>query len=197
MSTGTVGNTAWTQQGWDAPGSGFAAASQFTMPADGWITTLHGYFDSTSGSGNGWLCVWRASDGALLASNGPFATNVGSLAAGGQTSYSKTLVTPLFVASGTNIYIGFYCDQGLVWSSGTGGTSKIDSEGGSGPTSFTPGASPIGVIEAYADYATGNGKVFRSSSWVIGPVAAERSGNPSKGLAKVYRSGVWTAPALG
>lgn len=149
----TVGNTSATTAGWNSPGSGYAAASAFTMPGvGGYLNTLHGYFDAISGSGaHGWCCVWDNS-GNLIASVDVGVINNGSASAGGQQYWSGS-VGSVWVAGGASIWIGFYCNQGLVYSSGSGGGSDQKSMGSGGPGSFAGhSASPVGVALAYADY---------------------------------------------
>lgn len=194
VSIQTCGNTSWSQSGWATPGSGFAAASAFTWPSSGgFAKTFHGFFDTISGSGaHGWGCVWNQSTGALIVSRDIGIINNGSASAGGQQNWVSDFNNPnTYIAPSLGVYVGFYCNQGLAFSSGTGGTSVVKSMGGSGPGSISGASgSGIGVVESYIDLFSGNVYVMRAGVWQQGPARVMRSGVMQAGLAYVMRAGV-------
>lgn len=193
VSLQQCGNQSWTQQGFSTPGSGFAAASAFTWPSSGgFAQTFHGYFDASGGSGaHGWGCIWNQSTGALIVSKDIGVINNGSGSAGGQQTWVSSFGNPnTYIAPSVPVWVGFYCNQGLVFSSGTGGSSRIKSMGGSGPGSFSGNIdSTIGVIESYIDLYSGNVYVMRSGTWQQAPARVDRSGIMQAGLAYVMRGG--------
>jgi hypothetical protein len=162
------GDSTTPTAGYDYPGTtGYAAASQFTMPAEGGlITELHGYFDAVSGSPQGWVCMW-SSGGTLLASQSVGNLNDGTVVAGGQQWYGAILSTPYYLAGGTTVWLGFVSAGSLVFSSETGGSSNY--KGMTSPGSFSGSSSTgIGTVGAYAVYTPGNAYTWNGSSWVAG-----------------------------
>src|SRR5258706_196084 len=135
----TLGNSAL--------GSGFfqfginvqnAAWSVYTMPAGGGlITDITAYFDvETAGPATCFVCVWDGSTGALLASKSIASVPNGSNSAGGQASHTGTLATPIFVAGGATIAIGFWCPQanGFVCTTSTAApNAQAGTQAGGGP----------------------------------------------------------------
>lgn len=159
-----------------------AAAIQATMPSPGGtITALHAHFRAfDSGSHTAWLCVWN-SGGTLLAS---VAVSVG----GGQQLYSANLASPIFVAGGTVLYIGFVIGSiGYTVEYDSTGTSYNGSNATSPPGNISFGSSGFGTIEAYADYVLGmyvNTGTPAVPVWTPAPVTVN-TGTPA--------APVWTA----
>lgn len=186
-----VGNATNTPNvGWYLSGPGGAAASKFTMPTPGGlITDLHGYFNTHNGSGaHGWLCVWDGGNGALLIASNAFIVNNSNAAPGQQQWWHQSLSNPVFIAGGRSLWIGFHCDQDLVFSSGSGGSSNVKLMGTGGPGSFGgSGGSGIGIVGAYAEYTPSGCHVQRGSSKVVGVVHVQRGAGKVLGVVHVQR----------
>lgn len=171
----TLGNSATPSSGFDFPGNGYAAATSYTMPAGGGVVTaISGYFDAESAGQSGWLCVWDNS-GNLLVNSGSFGVNNKSgSGAGGQDWWTKS-ISNVYVPAGT-IWIGFYCNGGLVYSSESGGSSNVKSMGSGGPGNFGGSSSSgVGAAGAYITYTPGgvvrvNTGTPASPNWVLVPV---------------------------
>jgi hypothetical protein len=194
-----VGTNPGSWAGWDSPGTGFGFGSQYTMPSPGGlITNLHAFFDTIGGSGaQGWLCIWSDATGALLVNVGIGIISNGTAVAGGQQWWTSAVTPGVFIPGGTSIWIGGYCNQGTVFSSGVGGSSQIKSMGTSGPGSFSGHiSSGIGTAGAYADYTPGNLHLMRSSAWTTGDSGIMRVGSFGSGATGwVMRGGVWVQGA--
>jgi hypothetical protein len=149
--------------GWDWPGAQYAFAALYTSPAqDIYITTLHAYFDTVNGSGaHGYLCIWDGNDvvgNPLLAITPNFVVDNGSKSPGGQRWWVHSLSSPLFVPASSKLWLGAYCDQGLLFST-YGSTPKsfvkpmgttINPSFFNSPYRSNTGQGPPGV---YADYS--------------------------------------------
>jgi hypothetical protein len=148
----TLGNATTPAAGWKAEGSnGWSAASSYTMPPGGGVvTSITGYFDAATSGKTGYLCVWNNS-GTLLLQSSSFTLNVGSFSAGGQDWWTKS-ISNVYVPAGT-IWIGFYTNGNLVFSSEVGGSSDDQNFGTGGPGSFSGhGSSGIGTVGAQITY---------------------------------------------
>ena len=182
----TLGNSTTPTAGYDAPGSGYAAATTYTMPAGGGIvTSISGYFDATASGHSGWLCVWGTGN-TVLVSAGPFSVNAGSLSAGGQGWWTQS-VGNIYVPAGA-LNIGFYCNSNLVFSSESTGASAVCSMGTGGPGNWSGTSSGVGAVGAYITYTPGgiahvNTGTSASPVWTAGVVYVN-TGTPS--------SPVWT-----
>lgn len=168
-----------------------------TMPADGTISSVSCFVGGDGGSVNAQFAIWRQSDGALLASTSTFSLGSGSRSSGGQSWVTQSLSSPLFVANGTGIYIGWYRDPsgGAVWSMLTAGSFLKRTETGSLGSFTSPTTDSGGQLGAYATYTTGpppvrNLKVAPAGSWVD-PGAIEQTGAAVTAV-KVSVSGTWT-----
>lgn len=190
----TVGNGTTPTAGWDWRGTPSEAATQYTMPTGGGVVThLHGYFDTYNGNGaRGWLCIWDSS-GNIIVSAGGFTINNGSQNGGGQQWWDAAC-TPTYIAGGTTIWIGFYAEQSLLFSTESGGVNSSQKTGlaNGGPSSFSGASSTgYGAVGAYADYTPGNAWVKRGGVWVGGQAYVKRSGVWQPATVYVKRSGVW------
>ena len=102
----TVGYTTTPTYGYFSEGSGIGnqVGCAFTMPSGGLITAISCYAATYANSETPNLCIWDSS-GNLLASVAASST----ISAGAPAWVSGTLATPLFVANGSTIYIGWSC----------------------------------------------------------------------------------------
>lgn len=156
----TVGNTATPAQGYYYD-SGVASCrgSRFTMPSPGgFISTLHAYFDAYNSSATGYVCLWNSS-GTLLASASVGTVPTAGASIGGQAWHQATLSSPVYVASGATIYIGFSLPQsaGAVWTwENAGGNVYYANSGSPGSLSTSATYSTTGPLGAYGDYTAGS-----------------------------------------
>lgn len=125
MSVHTLGNTT-------APSAGANDTSAYNeigptggpaMPADGWITTLFGYFGATSGS---------MSANLLLFDGSTYLANTTTFTAGGQTWQSGN-ITPYFFAAGSSPRVGFFVGASIHFSVYGTGTWQGEQTGGPPP----------------------------------------------------------------
>lgn len=189
----TLGNTTTPLSGWDNPGSGYGFATSFTTPSGGGIliSDIHAYFDTTSGSPTGYVCVWNNS-GTLLASASVGTLSVKTGGVGNPLDWHSASITPLYVGPSTAIWIGGYSTGSLLFNSESGGSSSVKSMGGSGPGSFASHTSSgIGGAGAYVDYTLAGGYVRRSSSWVAGEAVVRRSSAWTAAEVTARRSSAW------
>ena len=190
----TVGNTVTPTYGafWYDLNTDNASWYIITMPVNGYITELHAYFDGELGSGQGYCCLWNGNTGALLATVNVGTVPQGSNSAGGQAWHGGALTTPLYVAGGTTLAIGFWMSQsvGFVTSVNSTGTSYVGVQA-SAPGTATGPASGYGSFGAYAVYSQFGTFIRRSGAWANRTVKLFRSGTWVNATRKIFRSGAW------
>lgn len=166
------------------------------MPAGGGlITDVHAYWDAESAPGTGYVCIWNASSGALMASASVGTVGVSGNGWGAQHWHSATLGTPLWVAGGVGIAIGFWMPQtsGLTASVETGGSSFSGTQAGSPGTASGP-ATGVGALGAYADYLPLSAHILRGGVWTqcSGVDVLRSSAWGSLQELEIERSSAWT-----
>lgn len=169
-------------------------ATLFTMPSPGGlITDLNAYFSTeANGTATCWLMLWDGA-GNILA-DPAVSVAQGSNSLGGQAWHSAS-ITPVYVAAGASIFIGFSVPQhnGFVTSTESSGSSLWNTTA-SPPAGFTGNSSTgFHAIGAYADFTPLTARVRRSGVWVAtGSVFVRRSGVWTQATRlRVRRSGVW------
>jgi hypothetical protein len=194
----TVGNTStpghnWIEQGVNTPPNQMATA--FTMPSGGGlITNLHAYFALVAGgSATAWCCLWDAS-GNLLGSVAVSVPN-GTASVGGQQWNTGALSTPIYVAGGATIYLGFAVREsnGFYTTDESSGSSIWNTQS-SPPASLSGNTSSAhNALGAYADYTPVTAHLRRSGAWVTtGTIYVRRSGAwVQASTLQVRRSGAW------
>lgn len=142
--------------------------SKFTMPAGGgFLTDIHAYFSAQNNSATGFTCVWD-SGGNLLASVNVGTIGVGSDSIGAQAWRSGNLSSPVFVAGGATIYIGFSLPQsaGAVWTwENASGNVYYKNSGNPGSLSTSSTYSTTGPLGAYSNYTPGQWFAYDGASW--------------------------------
>ena len=189
----TLGNSTTPTFGFDQfTSTANQAAQLYTMPAGGGLITDVTFYGSGNGasSNTAYGCIWD-SGGTLLAQGAGVATTGGSGAGGGQAWHTDTLTSPLFVAGGTSIYIGWQRSTATTfdWSfAGDGATSVAYRTAGNTPSNFgTTVTVQNGSIGAYATYTPGGGKV--NTGTAVSPVWTPVTGKVNTGTSA---SPVWT-----
>ena len=125
-----------------------------SMPATGTIYSVSAYFGGDGASVTAQRLIWDSS-GNILAQTASFSAPSGSHSSGGQSLQTQNLSTPLYLASGTQVYIGFWRapSGGAVWSFNTAsGTWNDDTNTSGSPGSFTGLTSNTGQLQALATY---------------------------------------------
>lgn len=193
----TIGTTTtpahnWIEQGVNTPPN--QMASGFTMPASGGvITNLHAFFGLVAnGPDTAWCCLWDSGFNLL----GSVAVSVanGTASVGGQTWNTGALATPIYIAGGATIYIGFAVKEvdGFFTTDESSGSS-IWNTNASPPANIASTATPYNGLGAYADYLPVVVRVRRSGAWVVtGTVDVQRAGVRTQATqVAVRRSGAW------
>lgn len=199
---GTLGNSTtptWPTYGWIQQ-TQKAVAGLWTVPSPGIIITSVTFWASCDGATSDyiWGAIWDSSGNILAHGSGVLTTGgiTGTGHVGATQFYTDTLTSPLFVAAGTNIYIGWQPNSASH-------TTDWAYNGGSGPAavwataSGTPGnvtfsaQSPSGEVAAYCTYTPAGGYVMRSSVWTPGEVDVDRSSVETAAPVFVMRSSVW------
>lgn len=161
------------------------AAQLYTTPSAIIITSVSFY-----GSGNGassntaYGCVWDAS-GNLLGHGSGVSTTGGAGSGGGQAWHTDTLTAPLYVAAGTQLYIGWQRSTATTfdWSWAGDAAAVAYHTAGSTPSNFGSSATvQNGSIGAYATYSPAG--VWIAPSGTVEPPIAVWC-NPGSGPAKV------------
>jgi len=125
-----------------------------TMPATGTIYSVSAFFGGDGSAVNAQMVIW-SSAGSILAQSATFSAPSGSRSSGGQSLLTQNLATPLYLASGTQVFIGFWRapSGGAVWSFNTGsGTWNEDTNTSGSPGAFTGLSSNTGQLQAFATY---------------------------------------------
>jgi hypothetical protein len=126
-----------------------------TLPANAYITALWGYFGSTSGGAMSSALILLSNAGVVL-------TNTGAFNAYGQ-AWQGVGISPYYVASGTQVGVGWYVTAEVHFSVYSSGTWKGGSVGGvSNSSGFGTPGSPyrqggIGYYIAWIDALTVSG----------------------------------------
>lgn len=192
----TLGYTATPNYGYDSYQSTANQVAQlYTMPAPGGIITSVSFYGSGNGGSNNtaYGCIWNSS-GILLAQGSGVVTNGGSASAGGQAWHTDTLTASLWVAGGTQLYIGWERSTGTYfdWSFASDGAAVSYHTAASTPANFGSSlAVQNGSVGAYATYSPAGLKVRRSGAWVNKPVYIRRSGAWVQAKVYIRRSGAW------
>lgn len=193
-----VGNTStpghnWFEQGVSTPPN--QVATSFTMPSGGGlITNLHAYFSLVSGgSATAWCCLWDS--GHTLIANVPVSVPNGSASVGGQGWRTAALGTPVYVAGGATIYLGFSVSESNgFYSTDNGSGSSVWNTDATPPGNLSSlSSTPYNSIGAFADYLPVSIRVRRGGAWVqTGEVHVLRSGVQTQATRlAVRRSGAW------
>lgn len=203
----TLGKTtspSWPTFGW-IDTTAFTVAELYTMPAPGGIFRSVTFWAASHGAGSQKIFgVIMDSSGNLLA-RGPGVFTSGGVAVDGNVGssqwYTDTLQSPLFVAAGTQIYIGWCPNSSSVavdWAYNGNDHSpnaRWKNTGGGTPTgAFFSGhsqMSPAGAVAVYGTYDPAGGYVMRSGVWTPGEADDRRSGVNLAGASAVRRSGAW------
>lgn len=141
-------------------------AMLFTVPAGGGIFTSVSFWAATATSGNIWGVIWDSSGNVLA--NGPGVATTGGAShnpgpGGDGQFHTDTFASPLYIAGGTQIYIGWQNNDSVstFWAY-NGGDHSPDAEQRGGvtgsPASFSGHSteSPAGAVAAYATYTPGS-----------------------------------------
>lgn len=183
----TLGNSTTPTFGFDQfTSTANQAAQWYTVPSAIVISSVSFY-----GSGNGassntaYGCIW-SNTGVLLAQGSGVSTSGGSGSGGGQAWHTDTLTSPLYVAAGTQIYIGWQRSTATTfdWSFANDNATNVGYHtAGNTPSNFGAGASvQNGSIGAYATYSPA-GVWIEPAGVVKAPVAVWC--NPGSGPAHV------------
>lgn len=188
-NSSTPSGTSWFEEGVN---TGDQVATAFTMPSPGgFLTTLHAYAATFTGTATPELCVWDNS-GSLLAS----VAASSSVSAGAPAWVSGTLLgNGQFIAGGVTIYLGWTCPaaNGFYAAYNSGGSGRWN-EQSSPPGGLTGGSNVntwTGTLGTYADYTPAgiyvNTGTPASPVWTPAPVFIN-TGTPA--------SPVWTAAPM-
>lgn len=159
-----------------------------TMPENGRITNIACYCWTDGVALR--LCIWRASDGALLAATGDIPNP-------GVEGWKSSGIGPLDVAGGTQLIIGWWRGPTGTgyWRRHTTGGHRTHDTSSTAPTTFVTTETLSGDLGAYITYTTGTVMVRRSGGWTarVNP-RVRRSGTWVEAPARVRRSGTWVTP---
>ena len=129
-----------------------------TMPAGGpWeISRLGAWLAGVNASAGYRLVVWSAA-GSVLGQSALLSVAGQPFALGNNTKAEANLVTPVEVAGGQQVYVGFARDPADSVQFGTRSGSRLDKTSSSWPVSIAGGSSVSGAIGAWiADYHDAN-----------------------------------------
>jgi hypothetical protein len=200
---GTLGKTTtptWPTFGWIQQSQKAVAIAE-TVPSPGAVFTSVTFWASCDGGTADyiWGCIWDSSGNILRYGSGVLTTGgiTGSGHVGATQWYTDTLSSPLFVASGTSILIGWQPNSSTHttdWAYNGGDHSPnavwSTASGTPGNHTFTT-QSPNGAVAVYATYTPAGGYVSRSGIWTAGEADRRASGAFGAGPDYVRRSGVW------
>jgi hypothetical protein len=175
-----------------------------TVPSPGAIFTSVTFWAATTtpNTDSIWGVIWDSS-GAVLAQGSGVSTSGGTSSLVGATAwYTDTLTSPLFVAAGTTIYIGWQpnsATHSTSWAyNGSDHSPDAEFHSASGSPSSFAGHSIMnnaggshGTVAVYATYTPAGGYVRRSGIWTAGEGDVDRSAVATVGPSYVRRTGVW------
>lgn len=198
----TLGNTSTPSFGWNQFSStANQAAESYTVPTGGGVFSSVSFYGSGDGasSNTAYGCIW-SSGGTLLAQGSGVNTTGGSGSGGGQAWHTDTLTSPLFIAGGTVIYIGWQRSTATTfdWSFASTGSAAYHTAGNT-PSNFgTSTTAPTnGTIGAYATYTPGGGYVNTGPPAAPVWTAAEVLVNTGTPAAPVWTPATGTAVNTG
>lgn len=184
--------------GWINSGTHMQVADSYTVPAGGGLFSSISFWAAGSGTLTIHGVIWDSS-GTVLAFGPGVSTSGGAGSGVGATAWNTdTLSTPVFIAGGTTIYIGWQCNSAAstYWAYNgniTSPSTQWNTPSGSSGQSFSGHAtqSPAGIVAAYATYTPGG--IYVNTGTPASPVwtPAELSVNTG-----TPASPVWT-PANG
>jgi len=173
----TLGNSTTPTFGFDAFNSTANQAGElYTVPAGGGTFTSVSFYGSGDGATTvkAYGCLWDSS-GNLLAAGSGINTSGGSQTAGGQAWHTDTLTSPVSIAGGTQIFIGWWRQAStgtFDWSFAGDGSTAVhyhtDSLTAPGHTG-TSVTVQNGSIGAYATYTPG-GEAYINTGTSAAPV---------------------------
>lgn len=169
------------------------ATSLQTMPATGTIYSVSAFFGGDGASVTARLVIW-SSAGAVLAQSASFTAPSGSRSSGGQALQTQPLSTPLYLASGTQVFIGFWRDpaHGAVWSFNTAsGTWDENTNTSGSPGAFTGLTSNSGQLQAFATYIAQAVNVKVAGTMTPKPLQVKVGGSQIAKPVYVRVAGVW------
>lgn len=182
----TLGNTTTPTYGYDAyTSTANQAAQPYTMPTGGGLISSVSFYGAGDGSSHNtaYGCVWDSA-GNLLARGAGVSTTGGSQHQGSQSWNTDTLTTPLYVAGGTSLFLGWQRSTATTfdWSWANDSAAVAYRTAGSTPSNLGTAVSvQAGSIGAYATYTPNKLRIRRSGVWV-------------EFILKIRRGGVWKLP---
>lgn len=178
----TVGNTSITMQTYSFYGINVSnvLAAKIVMPEPGIITDLSQYYSAKSGINGGSttsrLCIWRFSDGVLLAQTADIVVGAGTGGIGGQSTRSGALTSPYTAQSGEELLIGLWRRAGHSheWTEQNGGTQyQATDSSNTVPNSSESFSSTSGTLLCYATYTPISAYADNGSAWQAAEVWAD------------------------
>lgn len=181
----------------------------YTIPADGTIGKLGGWFRGYLSGGDFALCVWDASSGDLLASTSKFTVTGASKLYANVLKWEKPLAVPLEVTAGQTVRFGWACDpaKAALFTVATGTHYRKDVTG-TWPGSMAGAASVTGDIAAYGiftatDVSTNSrlgfvsiGTIGSVSSTISLPTEYQPRLSFLQGLIQIAQQGATTRPIM-
>lgn len=153
----TMGETSAATSSFDFSGINtdnvIGTANTFVVPAGGiTVSSISIYMGGNTAAVNTRFCIWNATTHALIADSALFSA--------AKTRALRTkAITPVFIAAGTTIRIGFWRQQSqdAQWGVAASGTFNLHANTGSidEPRTACSGAYVCGHIQAYITYTTG------------------------------------------
>lgn len=164
-----------------------------SMPATGTIYSVSCFFGGDGSAVNARLVIWDSS-GNILAQTATFSAPSGSRSSGGQSLQTQNLTSPLFLSSGSQVFLGFWRDPagGAVWSFNTSSGAWNENTNTSGsPGPFTGLSSNGGQLQAFATYVTLAINTKLSGVMTPKPLAVKLSGSMIRKPVSVRVGGAW------
>ena len=203
MSTlGKTTTPTWPTFGYDQNTNQQVAILQ-TVPTGGGFFQSVSFWAAQDGSSHGVIhgVIWDSSGNVLAFGPGVNTTGgvIGSGHVGSTQWWTDTFTTPIFIAGGTQIYIGWQPDGTGVnvdWAyNGNDNSPQAQAHSASGATgkSFAGHTteSPTGAVATYATYS--HIAVRRGGAWVVPTINTRRSSAWSATTPRVRRGGVWVS----